>query len=145
MKLIPSPRCELCQNQDTGTFMHMYWHCPKVEIFGKMVTSTLSTFLSVEIPQCPKLLLLNDTSSLAISKCHISVLFSGLTAAKKMLALHWKPPHSLSRSQWLNSLLDIVYMELSVARMHNAKHATIISWSSAVDKIKNILCSQTEL
>ena len=32
MKLIPSSRCELCQNQDTGTFMHMYWHCPKVEI-----------------------------------------------------------------------------------------------------------------
>lgn len=83
--------------------------------------------------------LLNDTSALTISTCHKFFLFAGLTAAKKMLALRWQPPHILSRSHWLNSLLDIAHMELPVLRMHNAKQASISSWGAYIEKIKNVL------
>lgn len=143
MKLVPSPNCDLCPNHDVGSFMHMYWHCPGVVIFWEMVSSTLTKLFDVANPYCPKLFLLNDTSALSLSNCHYPVLFASLTAAKKLLALRWQPPHSLSRTLWLISLLDIVHMELSVARMHNAKQATITSWSLSIEKIKYFLCPQT--
>lgn len=54
MKLISSPNCELCPNRDIGSFMHMYWHCPGVVIFWKMISTTLSGLLNVEFPYCPK-------------------------------------------------------------------------------------------
>ncbi|TKS64932.1 LINE-1 retrotransposable element ORF1 protein [Collichthys lucidus] len=62
---------------------------------------------------------------------HRRVLWAGLTAAKKMLALRWQPPHSLAWQQWANSFLEIVLMEWSVARMHGASHKTLQGWEAA--------------
>lgn len=145
MKLVSSPNCDLCPNRDVGSFMHMYWCCPEVTTFWEMVSLTLTKLFDVLIPYCPKLFLLNDTSALNLPSYHYPALFASLTAAKKMLALRWQPPHSLSRTHWLLSLLDILYMELSVARMHNAKQATITSWTSSIEKIKNLLCPQIDV
>jgi len=57
---------------------------------------------------------------------------SGLTAAKKMLATRWKPSHTLSLHHWWNLLLDILALELSVARSHGAKGQAMRSWSEAL-------------
>ena len=92
-----------------------------------------------EVSCCPQLLLLNDDSSLELSYQERLILFAGLTAAKKMLALRWQPPHSLSHTQWLQSFLDIVYMEMSVGRMHGVKHQTIAAWASVPVKLKDML------
>ncbi|TKS65406.1 hypothetical protein D9C73_027939 [Collichthys lucidus] len=62
---------------------------------------------------------------------HRRILWAGLTAAKKMLALRWQPPHSLAWQQWANSFLEIVLMEWSVARMHGASHKTLQGWEAA--------------
>lgn len=67
MKLISSPVCELCPNGDTGTFLQMYWTCPGVVYFWKMVATTFSDLLDIKLSYCPKLLLLIDTSSLDLS------------------------------------------------------------------------------
>lgn len=91
----------------------MFWDCPEVKNFP----STLKDILETDIC-CPKLLLLNDDSSYSFSSSQKKLLFSGLTAAKKTLALCWEPPQSLDLSHWLYSFLDIANMALSVARMH---------------------------
>lgn len=118
-------------------FMHMYWNCPGVVRFWKMIVTNLSDLLNTRVPYCPKLLLLNDTSYLNLSPHQVLTLLVGLTAAKKMLALRWQPPHSLSRNQWLQTLLDIAYMEISVAKIHNAKQSTIYAWASFIDGVKD--------
>lgn len=92
--------------------------------------------LEVTIPLLPTSLLLNDDSSLELSLQQRRILWTGLTAAKKMLASRWQPPHTLSRQQWANSFLDVVMMERSVARVHGASRKTLKAWDVAYNLIK---------
>ena len=92
--------------------------------------------LEVTIPLSPTLLLLNNDSSLELSLQQMRILWAGLNAAKKMLALRWQPPLTLSWQRWANSFLDIVMMERSVARMHGASKKTLKAWDVAYNLIK---------
>ena len=104
--------------------------------FWKEISLTLSDILKIRIPVSPALLLLNDDSSLNLSLQHKRILWAGLTAAKRMLALRWQPPHSLAWQHWANSFLEIVLMEWSVARMHGASHETLQAWETAYKLVK---------
>lgn len=136
MKIIASPNCDLCSLNAVGSFMHMYWECPSVSAFWRLISSTLSDMLEINIPCSPTLLLLNDDSTFDFSLQQKRTLWAGLTAAKKMLALRWQPPHTLPWRQWANSFLDIVMMERSVARMHGASKKTIQAWDAAYSLVK---------
>lgn len=63
----------------------------------------------------------------------------GITAAKKMLVLRWKLPHTVTKTQWINAYLDIINTELSVARMDAARAGPISAWQEMADKIKELL------
>lgn len=136
MKIITSPNCDLCTLSTVGSFIHMYWDCPDVSAFWRQISITLSDMLGVDIPLSPSLLLLNDDSTLELSLQQRRILWAGLTAAKKMLALRWQPPHNLPWQQWANSFLDIVMLERSVARMHAASQKTIHAWDAAYTLVK---------
>ena len=62
----------------------------------------------------------------------------GITAAKKTLALHRKPPHTVTTTQWNNTYIDIINMDLSVARVHGAGAGAMSAWQGMVDKIKEL-------
>lgn len=113
MKIITPPNCDLCPSGALGSFLHMYWRCHAVSQFWKQISLTLSDILEVRIPLSPILFLLIDDSSLNLSLQQKHILWAGLTAAKKMLALRWQPPHSLTRQQWTNSLLEMILMTLN--------------------------------
>ena len=139
MKLINSPLCTLCATNSIGSFYHMVWECPNVFSFWKMVATKLSELLDVEIPPSPAVLLLNDDSKLQLNKTRTRVFFAGLTAAKKMVATRWKPPHVLTFRQWALTFLDIIYLEWSTARLHGAKEENVNIWSFAAEIIKQML------
>lgn len=61
------------------------------------------------VPVTIRVLILDDLSVFNISKLKKRI-FAGLTAAKKMIATRWKPPHSLTTQSWVLSLLDVIYM-----------------------------------
>ena len=103
--------------------MHMYWYCEHVAHFWKMVTSTVSEFLGRDLPCTPTATLLNIFQ---FPKSEIAL--SGLTAAKKILAQRWKPPHTLTRLHWLNTFLDVTVSEMSVS-VFGACGKTIAIWS----------------
>ena len=63
------------------------------------------------------------------------IFLAGITAAKKIIAVRWKPPHKLSIAHWYFTFLDIIYLEISAARMHNAKQDNILPWYKAVDTL----------
>lgn len=50
-------------------------------------------------------LLLNDLSMLDIWKHQRRILLAGVTSAKKMISLRWKPSHSLTVRHWIVNLL----------------------------------------
>ncbi len=72
------------------------------------------------IPVNPSILLLSDDSLLNLSKLQRTVWLAGLTSAKKLLAQHSLPPHSLDMYKWLIQLQDIIMLELSTARVNLA-------------------------
>ena len=67
MKLESSPLCQLCTQGCLGTFTHMFWECPGVQVFWLQVTKSLSKILNKEVPCCPALCLLNNNSQLQIT------------------------------------------------------------------------------
>lgn len=117
----------------------MMWDCPPVAQFWTKVAATLSTLLSVTVPVDVPVLLLNDLSELNIDRLKKRIVLAGLTAAKKMIVLRWKPPQVLSTRQWILSFLDVVYLELSTARVHGATEKTLNCWLLAADSLKEIL------
>lgn len=138
MKRLSSPNCTLCPDGLTGSYMHMYWECKNVRLFWAVRCATLSDMLAVAVPCSPTALLLNDTS-LKFTCLNRRILLTDITAAKKMLALRWKPPHTVTKAQWINTYADIINMELSVARMHGAGAGTISAWQAMADKLRELL------
>lgn len=139
MKIKADPNCTLCHTNSVGTFFHLVWECPAVFYFWEVVRNCLSILLNTNIPFSPVVLLLNDMSQLKLRKAQEKVFLAGLTAAKKMIAVRWKPPHSLSYRQWVLSFIDVAYLELSTARVHNAKEETIIVWNQTVVDLQSLL------
>lgn len=139
MKIRPDPLCPLCPVNALGTFFHMVWECPDVKLFWEMVASKLSELFSVDISPSPSVLILICISLPQLKISQKRAIFAGLTAAKKMVASRWKPPHSLSFRQWALTYLDVVYMELSTARLHGAKEETLDVWAQLADDLGEML------
>ena len=113
----------------------MVWQCPEVNRFWHSVSSVMSSIIEGAIPHSQCLLLLNDTSSLKLTVNSKRLLLAGLTAAKRMIAYRWKPPHELSMTEWLSSYRDIAQLELSTAHLHYAKTSNIDCWTKLLEKI----------
>ena len=139
MKLINDPSCSLCNLNSPGTFIHMVWECPPVEQFWIKVASKLSDLTSVTVPATIPVLLLTDLSGLGLSRAVRRVVLAGITAAKKLVALRWKPPHSLVIRHWMLSFLDVVYLEMSTARINGAKESTLNDWRAVANSLKDLL------
>merc|ERR1712235_47438 len=112
----------------------MVWDCRPVATFWHQITDTLSSIMGLNIQLIPSIFIINDLSSIGFTNLIQKRIFlAGLTAAKKMIAVRWKPPHCLGTSHWCLTFLDIIYLEISTARMHGAKQENILPWHKAVD------------
>ena len=95
--------------------------------FGRQIAQTLSDIIGFTVPCLPNVMLLNDDSFLSTavpSKNPRRMFFLGLIAAKKMLVMRWKPPHTLSVRLWKRQFHNILILEASIARINNAKTGT---------------------
>ncbi len=115
-----SPNCTYCTQGTPGTYLHIMWDCSEINAFWRSVLSLLSTIIGKTLPFTPVLILLNDDSDCHLSVPNRRILLAGITAAKKMVATRWKQPHILNIPQWLTSFVDILHLEISVAKIHGA-------------------------
>lgn len=134
MKLKNNPLCDFCPGNTAGTFFHLVWQCPEVNRLWENISSILSVVMDRTVPCSTSLLLLHDISSLKLTINNSRLLLAGLTAAKRMIACCWKPPHTLSIKEWLSSYKDIAQLELTTAQLHSAKIQNISCWSNLVNK-----------
>ncbi len=139
MKILNSPLCTLCPAQSHGTFLHMFWECDPVSQFWVRVASCLSRLFDVTIPVHKGIMFLNDLSSICVAGVTQRGIYAGLTAAKKLVATRWKPPHDLSMRHWTLTYLDIIYMELSTARINGATERTLDFWRALTESVKDLL------
>ncbi len=74
-----------------------------------------------------------------MTKLKKHVLLAGLTAAKQMIVLRWKPPRSLTIKHWLLTTLDVIYLEMSTARINGASEECLNTQRAAPDPLKDLL------
>lgn len=67
------------------------------------------------------------------------ILFAGITATKILVATRWKQPQSLNITQRYLSLMDILYLESSVAKIHGAKQEILSFIEGIKEKTKSYL------
>lgn len=139
MRLTTTPNCTLCQDGKTGTFLHFFWECSVLAPFWLWLAEDISTLIEKDIVLTPDIFFLNDFSNMSLTLIQTNLILAAFTAAKKMLVSRWCPPHTMCRRQWALSLLDILTMELSTARMHGARSRTVLRWSQAVDQVKSFI------
>ena len=131
--------CSFCAPGTVGSFIHVVWECPGILDFWGKVVNTLTGVNGVILPMDSVVHLLNDDSRLSLTDKARIIWLACLTAAKKIVVQHWKPPHNISIIHWLRSFLDISYLELSSARINDAGPNTILMWTDLISDLKDLL------
>lgn len=110
-KLFPttSDMCWRCQ-REKGTLLHIFWTCPKLAHFWKVVRETVQLFNDGTITDDPALFLLQatDTPDRIYKK---SVVRHLLDAAKACIPLCWKSALPPTIDMWLGKVEEIRKME----------------------------------
>lgn len=86
-----SPDCTYCVG-DVGTYLHMFWSCPRVAHFWGEMVELVNVRLQLTLPTTPKLLLLgiqDDDQRHRCTKLLISYLFYH---AKREIIVKWNSP-----------------------------------------------------
>ena len=136
-----SPNCTYCSLGTPGTYFHIMWDCSEINAFWRSVLSLLSTTIGKTLPFTPTLILLNDDSECHLSVPNRRIFLAGTTAAKKLIAIRWKQPQILNIPQWITSFVDILYLEISVAKIHGGKQVNVAVLEQAREQIKALLVS----
>ncbi len=105
----------------------MIWKCNDAKLLWAEICAMLSDVFTVKVPCPPMALLLNDASSSKLTTLNRRILLRGITVAKNLLAMCWKPPHRVTKAHWMNTYADLVSTEASLAKMRRAKAETISS------------------
>lgn len=139
MKITSHPYCTFCSTATVGTLMHSLWDCPDVFLFWGKVIKLLSSLTNISLPVDPLLHLLLDDSRLPMTMKARKLWLAGITTAKKLVVQRWLPPHDLSVKHWLHAFLDILYLELSSARVNHANPSTVQNWLKGIRETKRLL------
>jgi len=135
MKLQPTHNCHICNTASPGTFLHMFWECPVISNFWLHVNSSLADILDIFYVPNPGFCLLNDNSDINLKQIQLKMLFAGFTSAKKTILKNWFFPDMCMESFWIHSLVNIVNLEHTTARLNKAQPATVQAWNSFSSRI----------
>ncbi len=117
----------------------MTWESLGVLHFWEKAIKTLTDLMGVQLPMDPVIHLTNHDSKLHLSEKSCKIWLAGLTAAKRIIVQRWKPPDDISITHWLRSFLDITYLDLSSARINDARAGTVPIWTNLITDLKVLL------
>jgi len=113
----------------------MFWECPVISNFWLHVNSSLADILDIFYVPNPGFCLLNDNSDINLKQIQLKMLFAGFTSAKKTILKNWFFPDMCMESFWIHSLVNIVNLEHTTARLNKAQPATVQAWNSFSSRI----------
>lgn len=95
---------------DRGTILHIFWDCPLLEQYWKIIQQTIQNFTERPILSDPGFFLLHATDMLS-KKYKKSLLKHLLDAAKSCIPLLWKSIKAPAIGMWIRKVEDIRKME----------------------------------
>lgn len=99
---------DLCWHclSDKGTLLHIFWSCPRLKHFWRVVREIVQKFTDRNIPDDPAFFLLH-ASNIPERVYKKSVIRHLLDAAKACILLHWKSPHPPTIDLWLQKVEEV--------------------------------------
>ena len=107
----------------------MFWDCPVIFKFWFHVNSVLADILDILYVPNPVFCLLNDNSDMHLKQILFKIIFAGFTSAKIFFFENWFTPDMCMKSFWIHSLVNIVNIERTTARLNKARPVTVQAWS----------------
>lgn len=128
--LINSSTCWKCK-KETGTFLHLIWDCAMVKPFWGKILKFLETWITVNLPLCPRLCLLGDKSVIPrLTKEVHSVLMVGLASAARIILRHWKAPEQPTFQEWKVLMTETASYEVMLTRIRGKRPVELSHWVS---------------
>lgn len=112
-----SDMCWRCQ-MDKGTLLHIFWSCPKLTHFWRVIRETVQLFTDRTIANDPAFFLLHATD-IPDKIYNRSVIRHLLDAARACIPLCWKSALPPTIDMWLRKVEDIRQLEDLI---HTAQH-----------------------
>lgn len=130
-----SNKCIYCSDL-TDDYYHALWSCIHIQRFWVEVINCLSEILNLDIPLCPVIALLNNTTSLGVSKHLKSFISIALTLAKKTILINWKNRTEISKTQWLAFVTDYSNLEKLTSSLKNKIKIYEDTWTPFLQYLK---------
>lgn len=98
-----------------GTFLHIWWECPRLRPFWLDVRAQIKAILDVDLPDSPLEFLLHVPST-PLSQYRKSILPHLLNAARRLIPVHWKSTHIPGRTEWMGLIDSVMAVEEWMAK-----------------------------
>ncbi len=100
---------------EVGDYVHIFWECPKIQVYWQGVKREISKVLGYDIPMHPVFFLLDGFPPDQFSKSHLFALHILLMAARKIITVNWMKVHQPTLKEWTQRLNQIYIFEKMTA------------------------------
>uniref|UniRef100_A0A670KKD3 Reverse transcriptase domain-containing protein n=1 Tax=Podarcis muralis TaxID=64176 RepID=A0A670KKD3_PODMU len=105
-----SPKCwRGCTS--TGTYFHMWWECPKIQLFWTTAIQEICKITKQVIDITPELALLNIFQDNNAHLHHKELITHLLSAARNTITRHWRDLSGVSMDQWYQIVWETALLE----------------------------------
>lgn len=106
-----SPACIRCKHSPATT-AHMFWSCPKLEVFWKDIFKSFSDIYDVSIDPDPLLAVFGtspESTVLTVGMCNV-IAFTTLLA-RRLILFHWKKTEPPTHNRWVKEVMCYIQLE----------------------------------
>lgn len=112
-----------------GSFLHIWWDCPKLRPFWLDIHAQIKLILDVELPDSPLESLLHFPT-IPLGQYRKSILPHLLNAARRLIPIHWKKPQIPTRTEWIGLVDNIMAAEEWMAKCKDKYEKFYSIWAT---------------
>lgn len=131
-----SDRCWRCMVGE-GTHLHIFWECPVIVPFWRMVESVFFQLLAIRFPFTPFFYLLN-MPKISLKKQFLLLVLQVLTAARRLIARFWLRADAPTRLDLIDSVREVRKMEYLTACITNTVDRFTKIWQTWDDVFNHL-------
>lgn len=131
-KIFPQidPICDRCRSEE-ATLVHMFWNCPRIQIYWAGICEALSAVLGVHITPNPFMLMFGITpEGLSLPTGGGKVIAFSTLLARRLILLKWKDAAPPTVSSWIKEVLINLKLEKIRCVMKGSENRFYKTWKS---------------
>ena len=115
-----------------GDFSHIFWDCPKLQIYWKEVMRVIGEILGLNILVEPQRLILGNMHLRGLGENKLYMLRALVLVVHKMITRNWLKPHPPTLDQWSQRVKAVNCMESITAKLQFRMVIYLERWSPVI-------------